>query len=156
VNKRSACIEQMIADWEARPKMEGEQRFVAPHPNEVFEDSMTLMVGGTSLHLIHAPGHTTDHLVAYHPESGTLWAADMLDDLLVPYASDLTAYKQTLAMLSKWDIRVLVPAHGSPTADTEEIRARILKDMTYVEEVEDSGGDSSRVQRYGVPLSCVE
>src|SRR5207237_1298579 len=80
----------------------------------------------------HAPGHAADQLTLYHPETATLWAADMLSDLEIPFVShDLDAYQLTLAALASWDIRVLIPGHGHTTTNPQEIQARLSEDIAY-------------------------
>ncbi|MDW8326950.1 MAG: hypothetical protein RMK99_10320, partial [Anaerolineales bacterium] len=57
-------------------------------------------------------------------------------DTEIPYVSDsLHAYGLTLEKLAGWDIRVLVPGHGSWTSDAAEIRARIATDQAYLWEL---------------------
>jgi glyoxylase-like metal-dependent hydrolase (beta-lactamase superfamily II) len=134
-----------VERWEAREGIVRERPFAAPRPDVVFEDEMTLAVGDLSLHLIHAPGHAADQLVVYHAESATLWAADMLSDLEPPYlAHSLAAYQRTLARLAELEVRLLVPGHGSPTADAKQIRARLSEDAAYLAELRDRVGRAVR------------
>ena len=133
-NEGQAWVER----WEAREGIARGRPFVAPQPDVAFEDEMTLRVGDLSLRLIHAPGHTADQLVVYHPESATLWAADTLSDLEPPYLShSLAAYERTLTRLSTLEVRLLVPGHGSPTTDARQIRARLSEDAAYLAELRD-------------------
>jgi glyoxylase-like metal-dependent hydrolase (beta-lactamase superfamily II) len=134
-----------VARWEAQEGIARSRPFVAPQPDVSFEDEMTLAVGGLSLQLIHAPGHTADQAVVYHPESATLWAADMLSDLEPPYLSySLAAYERTLARLAELEVRLLVPGHGSSAAGPEQIRARLSEDVTYLAELRDRVGPAVR------------
>jgi glyoxylase-like metal-dependent hydrolase (beta-lactamase superfamily II) len=134
--KHSARIRRQIAEWETHHDVKRTQPFVIPHPDEILDETATLAVGDISLHLHHAPGHAADQLVIYHPLDATLWAADMLSDLEIPFVChNLAAYQQTLAMLSAWDVQVLIPGHGRPTSNAAEIRTRISDDIAYLAEL---------------------
>jgi glyoxylase-like metal-dependent hydrolase (beta-lactamase superfamily II) len=134
-----ARIRQQIADWESENGIERppERPFSIPAPDRIFAESTSVTVGDDlSLRLNHAPGHAADQLVVYQAESGTLWASDILSDLEIPFIShNLQAYERTLAMLSRWELRVLVPGHGHATEDPDEIRQRISEDMAYLVEI---------------------
>jgi glyoxylase-like metal-dependent hydrolase (beta-lactamase superfamily II) len=137
--KNSARIIRQITDWEAENNIERshEQSFRIPYPDEMFSENTSLTVADEiSLTLVHAPGHAADQLVVYHPQSTTLWASDILSDLEIPFVSDsLAAYEQTLVMLSKWEIGVLVPGHGHSTIDPAEIDGRLSHDLEYLSEL---------------------
>ena len=138
VNKYGDEVLQQITAWEAASDVKRDSPFVIPQPDETFSEEIVLGVSNLLLRLVHAPGHAADQLVIHHPESGTLWAADMLSDIEIPFViHSLTAYQRTLAFLSTWDIRVLVPGHGQPTTDTAEIRSRLSADVAYLSELEE-------------------
>ncbi|MGQ0601030.1 MAG: MBL fold metallo-hydrolase [Anaerolineales bacterium] len=125
-----------LEDWWRRFNGQRSTRFVIPQPVVTFTDGGTLAVGGQTLELHHVPGHAADQLAIYHAESGALWAADHLSDTEIPYVSDnLRDYGLTLEKLARWDIRTLVPGHGSWTSDPENIRARITDDQRYLWEL---------------------
>ncbi len=134
--KYGAAICRQIADLEASCGVERQRPFTIPSPDEVFKETLTLNVGNLVLRLIHAPGHAADQLVIYQPDTATLWAADMLSDLEIPFVShNLAAYERTLAMLLTLDVLVLIPGHGSPTSDASEIRRRLADDVAYLAEL---------------------
>lgn len=125
-----------VGEWEEEYAIERERPFVIPRPDRTFKRRLTLKVGELELRLVHAPGHAADHLVVYEPESGALWAGDMLSDLEIPFVSQsLAAYEKTLEMLAAWEVCVLVPGHGHPTASTEEIQKRLAEDRAYLAEL---------------------
>jgi glyoxylase-like metal-dependent hydrolase (beta-lactamase superfamily II)/8-oxo-dGTP pyrophosphatase MutT (NUDIX family) len=72
------------------------------------------------LEAIHTPGHASGHLAFYEPHYRSLFVADMLSTLssvvIAPPDGDLTAYLDSLERLKKYDCRLLMPAHGSPSA----------------------------------------
>lgn len=131
-----------VERWDAYYEIAREQPFEVPHPDETFAETLSLTVGSLALNLIHAPGHQADQLAVYQPESGTLWAGDMLSDSEIPtICYSLAAYESTMARLSVLDIRVLVPGHGQPTLDAVEIRTRIDNEIVYL------GALRSKVER---------
>ncbi|MCR4404047.1 MAG: MBL fold metallo-hydrolase [Candidatus Acetothermia bacterium] len=129
-------IPWQIEEWAAEHGIDRPQPFSLPEPDETFGEMLELAVGELALRLVHAPGHAVDQAVVYEPESATLWAADMLSDLEIPFVShSLSAYEETLAMLSAWEVRVLIPGHGQPTASKREIRSRLEEDRAYLAEL---------------------
>jgi glyoxylase-like metal-dependent hydrolase (beta-lactamase superfamily II) len=110
--------------------------FEPPMPDQTVEHIMGLMVGDLRVQLFHTPGHARDHLSIYDAETCSLWAGDLLSDLEIPFVSDrLDAHERTLGMFAAMDIRVLIPGHGSATADVAEIRGRIAADRAYLAEL---------------------
>ncbi len=125
-----------IEEWEEEYGLEREKPFVIPQPDKTFKRRLTLKLGGLELRLVHAPGHAADHLVVYEPGSKALWAGDMLSDLEIPFVSQsLAAYQGTLEMISRLEVRALVPGHGHPTTSAEEIQRRIAEDLAYLREL---------------------
>lgn len=109
------------------------RRFNIPVPDLVFNESMTLTVGTEQIRLVAAPGHSRDQCIGYHSASQTLWAADMLSDLEIPYVSyNLAAYRRTLDFLADLEIAHLIPGHGTPTSESAEIQERLRADRGYL------------------------
>ena len=122
--------------WEAENEISRPLAFQVPVPDETFAGQTSIALGELRLDLIHAPGHAADQLVLVEPHTATLWAADMLSDLEIPFVShSLAAYQQTLAHLAETEIRVLVPGHGRPTDDVDEIQTRLREDREYLDEL---------------------
>src|SRR5262249_40519856 len=71
------------------------------------------------LEAIHTPGHAAGHLAFYEPHYRLLFAGDMISTLssivIAPPDGDLAVYLQSLEKLRKFDTRLLLPSHGSPT-----------------------------------------
>lgn len=136
VDQYGSQIRREIARWEDQFGLRRTQHFAIPRPDRMFAEAMSQAVGSLTLHLRHAPGHAADQLVAYLAETATLWAADTLSDLEIPFIShSLAAYERTLAELATWDVQVLVPGHGHATRDEAEIRARLAEDRAYLAEL---------------------
>ncbi len=131
-----AHLLEKIARFEEEADIHRDAPFVIPTPAQTFDDEGELRLGDRTLRLTHAPGHAADQTTVYDAASGTLWAADMLSDLEIPFVSDsLAAYERTLAGLAGRDIRALVPGHGAPTTDRAEIQARLADDRAYLAEL---------------------
>lgn len=129
-------IQQQVAHWAEQSDIQGVTPFVLPRPTYAFDKTLWLVMEDLSLHFMHAPGHAPDQMVVYHPDSGTLWAGDMLSDAEIPMVMDsLAAYEHTLARLAALDIRVLIPGHGTPTDDPAEVHTRFAQDRAYLTEL---------------------
>ena len=143
--KYGARICRQVDEWETKQGTAREKRFVIPLPTDTVNEKIFLTVGNLSLSLVHAPGHASDQLVVYQADSGTLWAADMLSDIEMPYVCDsLEAYEHTLEILSAFEISVLVPGHGHATSLSAEIQTRITEDKDYLAELREKVGRSIR------------
>ena len=76
--------------------------------------------GRWHLEAVHTPGHAPDHLVFWEPKYRRLFVGDMISTLssvvIAPPEGDLTAYLASLRRLQTYPARLLLPAHGSPSA----------------------------------------
>lgn len=136
VGRHAAGVHKEIDGWEKAMGVERDKPFVIPIPDDMAGDGGQLKVGERSLELVHVPGHAADQLAVYEPESRTLWAADILSDVEIPFVSDsLAAYEHTLAGLAAREVRLLVPGHGTPTGDAVEIKRRLEQDRAYLSEL---------------------
>jgi glyoxylase-like metal-dependent hydrolase (beta-lactamase superfamily II) len=128
--------QRVIAEMETKEGVQREGEFPLPQPDATFADTLDVTLGSLTLRLTHAPGHAPDQLTVYDPATGTLWAADMLSDLEIPFVShNLRAYQATLARLAGWEIAALVPGHGTPTTDRAAIAARLADDRAYLDDL---------------------
>lgn len=136
-------IRAALARLEEQAGIAREAPFEPPVPDETFDYETTLRVGGLELRLAHAPGHSPNMLTIYEPESATLWAADVLSDVEIPSViDDLASYERTLERLAKLEIGALVPGHGTPTEDPDEIRRRLDEDREYLSALRDAIAES--------------
>jgi glyoxylase-like metal-dependent hydrolase (beta-lactamase superfamily II)/8-oxo-dGTP pyrophosphatase MutT (NUDIX family) len=93
---------------------EGDRLDLGPRPD-----------GSGSWHLeaLHTPGHAVGHLVFYEPFYRLLFAGDMVSTvtsvLIAPQEGDLAVYLQSLRRLVEVPARLLLPAHGSPSARSQ-------------------------------------
>jgi len=111
--------------WTAQ-QLQGELTVQREIPNGEYLDLGTTTDTGSPWHLqaIHTPGHAPGHLCFYEPHYRLLFAGDMVSTLssivIAPPDGDLTLYLDSLHRLRAYDCRLLLPAHGSPTAQPKE------------------------------------
>lgn len=78
-------------------------------------------LGGLTLQVVHAPGHTMGSLAVLIPERNAMLSADTVlgvtTTLVRPSEGDLGLYVETLAMLRDLKPRVIYPGHGGPLTD---------------------------------------
>jgi len=99
-------------------------------------------------------GHCDSLLNLHLPESRTLIAGDMLSDIEIPWLNrPPAAYRATLDALAplaaNGAIETLVPGHGAIARGTEAVRARLARDLGYLDALE-AGVASAR--REGLSL----
>jgi glyoxylase-like metal-dependent hydrolase (beta-lactamase superfamily II) len=102
-------------------------------PTEVFDDGLSIPLGGMTLQLHHLPGHTADCIVGFVPERGVLLAGDTVETPfpVVPAGSALGDW---IGRLRDWadqpQLRTVVPAHG-PVGGRE----LLLQNIAYLEAI---------------------
>jgi glyoxylase-like metal-dependent hydrolase (beta-lactamase superfamily II) len=134
--KNATELVKPLAMWEEHVGLKRARPFVIPQPDETFEESAVIEMGGLTLRLEHMPGHAADQVAVRHEETGAVWVSDILSDIEIPYVSDnLTAYERTLQKVGMWEIKALVPGHGAWTTDQGEIKERIEQDRRYLSEL---------------------
>src|SRR5262249_51353587 len=72
------------------------------------------------LETLHTPGHAAGHLSFHEPRYQLLFVGDMVSTqssvVIAPPDGDLTLYLASLHRLRSMACRLLLPAHGSPSA----------------------------------------
>lgn len=95
------------------------------HKDKITLEDMTLEA-------IHTPGHAPDHLVFYERRQKILIAGDMIADrgvtLIPPMSGSLREYLNSLDVISKLAIDLLIPAHGEPI---RELANNFLRSALY-------------------------
>lgn len=75
---------------------------------------------GWHLEALLTPGHAPGHLAFHDPHYRLLFASDMVSTqtsiVIAPPEGDLGVYLDSLRRLLTYDVRLLLPAHGGPTA----------------------------------------
>ncbi len=100
-------------------------------------DGQTLAFGTSSLTFYKAPGHNPDGLLTVMEPQGVLLAGDYFSDIEFPYIyQSSTAYEATLGkldhILEQHSVGILVPGHGLPAADHQEMRQRQRLSFDYI------------------------
>jgi len=101
--------------------------------------SMTLHGGDLSLHLLHTPGHTPDHLAVWIPELETCLAVDAVEHPIPEVWSsapeDLRSLRSSLNLIRSLKPKHLVLAHGQ-TSDP----AVLDRNIAYFETIQKAVG----------------
>ena len=78
-------------------------------------------LGGLTLEVLFAPGHTAGCLAIYVPERGALFTSDTVmgvsTTLIRPEGGSLTDYLRSLALFESIGARTMYPGHGPPITD---------------------------------------
>ncbi len=76
--------------------------------------------GDWALQALHTPGHAPGHLVLWEESYRLLFASDMVSTIssiiIAPPEGDLAQYLDSLRLLLRLPARLLLPAHGPPSA----------------------------------------
>lgn len=79
--------------------------------------------GPWHLEALYTPGHASGHLCFFDPYYRLLFAGDMISTatsvLIAPPDGDLASYVQSLRRLLEVPARLLLPAHGNPSARSQ-------------------------------------
>lgn len=116
----------------------------------VMEDGQVLNIGKTTLTFYKAYGHTDDGIFTIIEPLGIWIAGDYLSDVEFPYIYfSSEKYEETLNkvdwILTKYNIRFLVPGHGHVTGSREEMLKRKEDSLKYIRDLRsavESGRDS--------------
>lgn len=113
----------------------GENGFVAP--NRVFDDHLSVIVGGVRLELHHVPSEAASEICVVLPDDGILCSAEVIQDHGFPNLYTLRGAKPRDA--KQWyesidlmaavagECEQMVLQHGPPVTDRSEMR-RVLRD----------------------------
>lgn len=98
-------------------------------PTVTLEGDCTYHLGGRRMVLRHlGPGHSEGELVAWFPEDGVLFVADLMFHGRFPWLgdSDVAAWIARLDDVAALGPRVVVPGHGAPVTVAEVVAFRDL------------------------------
>ena len=84
-------------------------------------DGDVISLGGIDLEVVHTPGHNPGHICLYIRKSRILFSGDHIlaktTTALQPPWGDMTQYIESLRKLLKYDIDLMLPAHGPPITE---------------------------------------
>jgi glyoxylase-like metal-dependent hydrolase (beta-lactamase superfamily II) len=111
-------------------------------PTVLYDDALTLTIGGVRLELHHAKGETDDHTWVYCPERGVLCTGDLFI-WAVPNAGNPQkvqrypwAWAAALRKMAACRPRSLCPGHGGAVVnDPERIQRMLLETAEYLEAI---------------------
>ncbi|MBW2284508.1 MAG: MBL fold metallo-hydrolase [Deltaproteobacteria bacterium] len=114
---------------------EGRRAFPVPecNPDVMFDQSISIRVGGVDVHAFHGLGETDDHLWVWVPEKKTIFAGDFVIWSFPNVGNPFKVQRYTLewaesleAMTAKGP-EILVPGHGPVIEGYENIRRILMK-----------------------------
>lgn len=105
-------------------------------PQLTFADQLNVDLGGVQVQLRHiGRGHSRGDSVAWLPESGVLFAGDLVENRCAVYAGDgyIREWSATLAKLEALQPRVLLPGRGAPLLDEAGARSAIAATRGFLD-----------------------
>ena len=111
----------ILAHRDDRDAIERERFQGEAYVDEELQGGETFDLGGLTLEVIHAPGHTMGSVAVLARERRALLSADTVlgvtTTLVRPGEGDLRLYVQSVAALRELELRVIYPGHGGPVTD---------------------------------------
>lgn len=134
-------IARALADFDRKMYVRRERAFIFPEPTTLAGSPSDIVWEGPRLHLVPAPGHTSDCLMTIAVDARLLFAGDYLSDREIPFVGDsLESYRETLSrvrgLVLADDIELLVPGHGDPCGRAGLLE-RIEEDLDYLNRLEE-------------------
>ncbi|MDA8274016.1 MAG: MBL fold metallo-hydrolase [Actinomycetota bacterium] len=101
------------------------RRYLEPPPlGRALTDGDQLRLADRDWFVVHTPGHTADHVCLYDPEHRLMIAGDHVLPTITPHVSGigcgpdpLRQYLDALDRVTRFDVDLVLPAHGHPFAD---------------------------------------
>lgn len=108
-------------------------------PTLTYGDTLTLFHGGREFRIMHFVGNTAGDSALYLPHEKVLLTGDLLV-YPVPYcaSSHPTAWIESLKILSRLDVKVLVPGHGEAQHDMNYLSLVIESLQSVVDQVHEA------------------
>jgi hydroxyacylglutathione hydrolase len=135
----------ILADADACTRGLGEpwERGFAPFVPDVATHGETGVTRGPWRFVLRdAPGHCDDHVTVHVPARRLLVAGDLLSDLEIPWLDrEPAAYRRTVEdvgrLVESGAVETLVPGHGVIARGAAAVRARVRRDLRYLEALEE-------------------
>ena len=107
-------------------------------PTRLFDDELTIELGGQTIQILHTPGHTAPQTAVLIPQEGVIFTGDNVFHQVKTFIQDADPWTwiDTLDRIRGLDFDIIVPGHGEPCdktylAEQSEIIA------AWIEAVED-------------------
>jgi cyclase len=107
------------------------------YPNVTFSDSMTILMGGREIQVLHAQAITTGDTYLHLPKEKVLLTGDILLSPY-PFAIGGTYPAEWLATLEKFAAlapNVIIPGHGDAEANTDFLRSNVVMFQEVMQQV---------------------
>lgn len=105
------------------------------YPTQTFSTSMTIHLGKRKVGLKHlGAGHTRGDIVAWIPDTKTLFSGDLLEYGATPYCGDaqLEEWTATLRKLKALKAEAAVPGRGNALLNAQQVNESIKSTTQYV------------------------
>lgn len=107
-------------------------------PWHSLRDGDLVTAGDESLHTLHTPGHSPDHLAFWHEPTATIFTGDLVvqgSSVMIHWSrgGDLGQYLASLERLLSLNPRRLLPAHGPAIDDPKTILTGYLEHRLHRE-----------------------
>ncbi len=85
-------------------------------PTRLFDDELTIELGGHTLQILHTPGHTAPQTAVLIPDEGVIFTGDNVFCRVKTFIQegDPWVWIETLDRIRALDFEVIVPGHGEP------------------------------------------
>uniref|UniRef100_A0A1L8E4T4 Beta-lactamase-like protein 2 homolog n=1 Tax=Nyssomyia neivai TaxID=330878 RepID=A0A1L8E4T4_9DIPT len=103
------------------PRTDAEDSYPdVPTKINLLHNGQKFTVDGATIEVVHTPGHTTDHIVVMHEESGAVFSGDCILGDSTTVFEDLYDYMRSLEKILQLEPTVIYPAHGSVIENPKE------------------------------------
>ncbi len=106
--------------------------------DSVLDGGESYDLGGLTLQVVHAPGHTVGSLAITIPERNVMLSADTVlgvtTTVVRPSEGDLGKYVETLKMLCDLKPGLIYPGHGGPLTDPDDRIRQLIEHRIHREE----------------------
>lgn len=85
-------------------------------PTRLFDDALTLHLGGQEVRLLHMPGHTKPQTAVVFPQEGVVFPGDNVFHRVKTFIQEADPWEWLTALdrLAALDVETIVPGHGEP------------------------------------------
>jgi glyoxylase-like metal-dependent hydrolase (beta-lactamase superfamily II) len=119
------------------------------YPNVTFSDSMTILMGGREVQVLHAQAITTGDTYIYLPKEKVLVTGDIL---LNPYPFAIggtypAEWLKTLQKFAALEPSVVIPGHGDAETNTDFLRSNVAMFQAVMRQVKDDKAKGMTVEQ---------